>query len=179
MQVPFDDYVWSAGVTTDLVNTMPGVWRGIDQLPDRDALRAFLDEHGLGGVPAVDVAGVHAVRDRLRPLIESADADERVAGATALTGAIGHVTLDGDEWVAVLPEDGGVAEVLGVVGGLGLLAVQRHLGPERFRPCSSDTCSGVFVDTSRPGRRRYCMPGHCGNRVNVANHRARRRGAAT
>jgi predicted RNA-binding Zn ribbon-like protein len=32
----------------------------------------------------------------------------------------------------------------------------------------------VFIDTTRPGRRRYCMPGLCGNRINVANHRARR-----
>jgi predicted RNA-binding Zn ribbon-like protein len=35
----------------------------------------------------------------------------------------------------------------------------------------------MFVDTSRAGRRRYCVPEVCGNRVNVANHRARRRAA--
>jgi predicted RNA-binding Zn ribbon-like protein len=32
----------------------------------------------------------------------------------------------------------------------------------------------VFVDVSRGGRRRYCMPDLCGNRINVANHRQRR-----
>ncbi|MGW3471407.1 CGNR zinc finger domain-containing protein [Saccharopolyspora sp. NPDC000995] len=31
---------------------------------------------------------------------------------------------------------------------------------------------GTFIDTTRPGRRRYCMPGLCGNRINFANHRA-------
>lgn len=33
----------------------------------------------------------------------------------------------------------------------------------------------MFVDTSRAGPRRYCTPDPCGNRLNVANHRARRR----
>ncbi|MEV7379817.1 CGNR zinc finger domain-containing protein [Streptomyces lydicus] len=32
---------------------------------------------------------------------------------------------------------------------------------------------GVFIDTTRRGRCRYCMPGLCGNGINVANHRAR------
>jgi predicted RNA-binding Zn ribbon-like protein len=35
----------------------------------------------------------------------------------------------------------------------------------------------MFVDTSRAGRRRYCVPEVCGNRINVAAHRARRRAA--
>ncbi|MEJ2870676.1 CGNR zinc finger domain-containing protein [Actinomycetospora sp. OC33-EN08] len=166
---------------TDLVNTAPGVWSGVDQLGDDAALRDFLDGHRLGAtrITADDVADVHAVRERLRPLVETADAGGRVAGAAVLTEPVVRVALDGDAWVAVLAEDTGAAEVLGVVGGLGLLSVQRHLGSDRFRPCASDTCSGVFVDVSRPGRRRYCMPGHCGNRVNVANHRARRRARDT
>ncbi|WP_333908532.1 CGNR zinc finger domain-containing protein [Solicola gregarius] len=38
--------------------------------------------------------------------------------------------------------------------------------------CQSPTCDGMFVDTSRAGRRRYCMPELCGNRANVVNVRA-------
>jgi predicted RNA-binding Zn ribbon-like protein len=59
--------------------------------------------------------------------------------------------------------------------GYSLLGTLRTLGYERFRSCASPTCNGVFVDTSRGGRRRYCMPALCGNRINVANHRRRQR----
>jgi predicted RNA-binding Zn ribbon-like protein len=181
MQVSFDDYTRAAAVVTELVNTAPGVWSGVDKLPDAEALGVFLGHHGLAGRPADggDLPAVHALRDRLRALIEEHDPARLAAGASALTAAVGTVTLDGSHggWAVTVPDEAPAAELLGVVGGLGILAVLLHLGPERFRPCSADTCSGVYIDTSRPGRRRYCMPGLCGNRVNVAAHRARRRGS--
>ncbi|MFI6502701.1 CGNR zinc finger domain-containing protein [Nonomuraea typhae] len=43
----------------------------------------------------------------------------------------------------------------------------------RLGRCDRDGCSTVYVDTSRNGRRRFCTLA-CANRVNVANHRARR-----
>ncbi|MDR6909325.1 putative RNA-binding Zn ribbon-like protein [Rhodococcus fascians] len=58
--------------------------------------------------------------------------------------------------------------------GYALLSALRILGFERFRAYASPTCNGVFVDVSRGGRRRYCMPDLCGSRINVANHRQRR-----
>ena len=42
----------------------------------------------------------------------------------------------------------------------------------RLRECSADNCQLVFVDLSRPGRRRWCSMDRCGNR---AKQRARRR----
>lgn len=180
MQVAFDDYAWAAGVATDLVLTAPGVWHGTDKLADVAELRAFLDEHDLAAVAARDLAGVHTTRTRLRELVDDPDPERLTARASALTAPVGGLGLDGTgrRWTALLPEDAGPGQVLSLVGGLGVLGVLAHLGPERFRPCASDTCSGVFIDTSRPGRRRYCMPGVCGNRANVAAHRARRRGGA-
>jgi predicted RNA-binding Zn ribbon-like protein len=38
----------------------------------------------------------------------------------------------------------------------------------------ADDCSLVYVDTSRPGRRRWCSMEHCGNRHKVRTLRARR-----
>ncbi|MEK8171675.1 CGNR zinc finger domain-containing protein [Streptomyces sp. M19] len=70
-----------------------------------------------------------------------------------------------------------LADELAVLTGTGLLGALRTLGHTRFRPCASPVCDGVFVDTSRAGRRRYCMPDLCGNRINVAKHRARRQRA--
>lgn len=55
-------------------------------------------------------------------------------------------------------------------------AVELFTGPfaERIRECGSHDCQLVFVDTSRPGRRRWCSMGRCGNREKVRALRARR-----
>jgi predicted RNA-binding Zn ribbon-like protein len=44
----------------------------------------------------------------------------------------------------------------------------------RFRECASDTCPMVFVDSSRPGARRWCSMERCGNRHRLRALRARR-----
>lgn len=45
---------------------------------------------------------------------------------------------------------------------------------ERIRECASDNCPLVFVDTSRPGARRWCSMERCGNRHKLRALRARR-----
>jgi predicted RNA-binding Zn ribbon-like protein len=45
---------------------------------------------------------------------------------------------------------------------------------ERIRECASDDCPLVFVDTSRPGARRWCAMERCGNRHKLRALRARR-----
>ncbi|MEU6881935.1 ABATE domain-containing protein [Streptomyces sp. NPDC046712] len=54
-------------------------------------------------------------------------------------------------------------------------AVELFTGPhvDRIRECGSDNCALLFVDTSRPGRRRWCAMERCGNRHKVRAHRAR------
>jgi predicted RNA-binding Zn ribbon-like protein len=44
----------------------------------------------------------------------------------------------------------------------------------RIRECASDDCPLVFVDTSRPGARRWCAMQRCGNRHKLRAHRARK-----
>lgn len=44
---------------------------------------------------------------------------------------------------------------------------------ERIRECASDNCPLVFVDSSRPGARRWCSMERCGNRHKIRAHRAR------
>ncbi|WP_219508570.1 CGNR zinc finger domain-containing protein [Nonomuraea ceibae] len=43
----------------------------------------------------------------------------------------------------------------------------------RIRECASDNCPLVFVDTSRPGARRWCAMERCGNRHKLRARRAR------
>jgi predicted RNA-binding Zn ribbon-like protein len=45
---------------------------------------------------------------------------------------------------------------------------------KRIRECASDDCPLVFVDTSRPGARRWCAMERCGNRHKLRALRARR-----
>ncbi|MGW6455321.1 CGNR zinc finger domain-containing protein [Streptomyces sp. NPDC055078] len=54
-------------------------------------------------------------------------------------------------------------------------AVELFTGPyaRRIRECGSADCALLFVDTSRPGRRRWCAMERCGNRHKVRTHRAR------
>ena len=55
-------------------------------------------------------------------------------------------------------------------------AIDLLTGPfsHRVRTCAADNCSLVYVDTSRPGRRRWCSMDRCGNRHKVRTLRARR-----
>jgi len=45
---------------------------------------------------------------------------------------------------------------------------------ERIRECASDNCPLVFVDSSRPGTRRWCAMERCGNRHKLRALRTRR-----
>ncbi|MFE2186247.1 CGNR zinc finger domain-containing protein [Streptomyces sp. NPDC059455] len=201
MQVALDDYVWAAGIATELVNTTAEVWRGADRLPDLAALVAFTEQHGHrpggdDGDPGAlaelarhgrisDLHAVHALRTTVRDLIDHPGRDRLIAGATRLTSSAQGATLMPDpahkgrvRWAVPLRDGATIADALSLICGMGILGVVHTLGERRFRPCTAPTCRGAFIDTTRPGSRRYCMPGLCGNRVNVANHRARQVGQA-
>lgn len=44
----------------------------------------------------------------------------------------------------------------------------------RIRTCAAEQCGAPFLDTSRPGKRRWCYMGRCGNRAKKAKYRQRR-----
>ncbi|QWF79971.1 CGNR zinc finger domain-containing protein [Amycolatopsis sp. CA-230715] len=44
---------------------------------------------------------------------------------------------------------------------------------DRVRECEASDCRLLFVDTSRPGKRRWCSMKRCGNRHKVQAYRAR------
>lgn len=51
-------------------------------------------------------------------------------------------------------------------------------GPDRSRikQCGRDTCTRLYLDTSRAGSRRWCDMAQCGNRAKSASYRARHLG---
>lgn len=44
----------------------------------------------------------------------------------------------------------------------------------RVRECDAADCALLFLDTSRPGRRRWCADGACGAKARSASYRARK-----
>lgn len=197
MQVALEEYVWAAGVVTDLVNTTSEVWRGTgDRLADLGDLQQLAHDHvrDRSGADALDRAelldaarvatapdleAVHRLRARVRDLLDDPDPVRLAHGASTLTAGMGELRLlpvagGQARWAAASAPGATIDELLSLVSGVGILGVLRILGSERFRQCGAPTCCGVFIDTTRPGSRRYCMPGLCGNRLNVANHRRRR-----
>ncbi|MQA01990.1 MAG: hypothetical protein GEV07_04430 [Streptosporangiales bacterium] len=184
MQILFSGYAAEAGLATDLVNTSALVRGAGEALTDPAALERFLGEHDISPGAQLadgDVHQVHALRDEVRAVLESSTDDEVAEGANALLArARVTPTLARDaqgrwQWYLATSDAASVADEVAASVGVGLLGALYTLGHDRFRPCASPDCNGMFVDTSRAGRRRYCMPDLCGNRLNVANHRARRR----
>jgi predicted RNA-binding Zn ribbon-like protein len=187
MQILLNDYAWAAGVASDLVNTAPEVMVTTgDALPDADALLRFLEERGArdltrGRCPGEDeLAAVHLLRRRLRAVLEAPSAAEAAARAAALSAPAGTGPLlcevRGEwRWAVEARPGADLADELALLTATGLLGALRVLGHDRFRRCSAPACEGMFIDISRSGRRRYCRPEICGNRINVARHRARRR----
>ena len=182
----FEPYVRGAALATDLVNSGPPV-RAADALDDAGRLAALLAAHSeLPGLDDAapephDLPAVRALRDRLRAVVGTSNEARAVAALDDLLAeaAARPVLVPGGRgwtWGLRPAPEATVAERIAVVTAASLLEVVRMLGAGRFRPCAASFCHGRFVDTSRAGTRRYCMPEVCGNRVHVANHRARRRG---
>jgi predicted RNA-binding Zn ribbon-like protein len=72
----------------------------------------------------------------------------------------------------------GQAAPVVVTGTSGLSAIARDAidlfgGPlgSRIRECAATDCAYLFVDTSRPGTRRWCSMERCGNLAKVRTHR--------
>ncbi|MFD3514773.1 CGNR zinc finger domain-containing protein [Streptomyces sp. NPDC058657] len=188
----FSHYAVGAGVATDLVNTSSFVRTDIGEVLTGPAeLSAFLVERDVrldalppGMAPTEDdLAEVLSLRQETRALLEADSEDEVIEGANRLAArATSGLSLLRDaegrlQWHLTTAPGASVADELAVLVGTGLLGVLHTLSHDRFRPCASPTCSGLFVDTSKAGRRRYCIPPLCGNRLNAAKHRARRQGA--
>lgn len=180
MQLALSDYQRGAELVTALISTAPRVWHGVEKLTAPAEVDALLAAHGFtASCTPAELDDVRDLRAELRAIVDCAV--EGVGTGVVRRASVlaaGGLTLGGGErpdWV--FGSDAGLVEGLAAVTGVGLLGAVRALGAQRFRACAAPFCEGAFVDVSRAGRRRYCMPDLCGNRVNVAAHRARRRSA--
>ncbi|MFC0503712.1 CGNR zinc finger domain-containing protein [Micromonospora costi] len=126
----------------------------------RDALWRLACARTGGRPPSDDPADFDATPADLATLNEVA------AGAPLVP----ELTAEGSRRWA-LPARGGQA-----LATIARDAVDLFSGPYagRIRECGAHNCHLVFVDTSRPGQRRWCSMERCGNRHKVRSLRARR-----
>jgi predicted RNA-binding Zn ribbon-like protein len=169
-------------IGTALVNTC----RGDDELlPDEGVLAEFLDEYEFTGRrdgTLEELRAVRALRPRLRAVWDAPDEAAAVAQVNDLlerTRATPRLTRHGNwDWhLHVSKNDDALADRLGAEAAMGLVDVIRVGGLDRLRRCAAPDCDAVLVDLSRNRSRRYCDTGNCGNRLNVAAYRARKREA--
>ncbi|ALC21557.1 CGNR zinc finger domain-containing protein [Streptomyces pristinaespiralis] len=160
----------------------PGSLAGYEVLHDPAALRRWVAASRLPGelhlsADDADVAAARVLRNALWGMAAAAahgdapdPADVSVVNTAAAAPALApRIGADGSrQWVP-----GATAGQL--LSTVARDAVDLFTGPHahRVRECGSHDCRLIFVDTSRPGRRRWCAMERCGNRSKVRAHRAR------
>ncbi|MEU3754953.1 ABATE domain-containing protein [Streptomyces olivoreticuli] len=178
----------------DLVATVGGRFseEPVERLDTPERLRDWLLAAGvvppgtpLGAVDTGWLGRFHAARDLLHRVVHAevdgraADPDLERVNALAATAPPALRAVRADDGtlirtVAAAPDCGAL------VGQICRDAVELLTDPAtrgQLRQCEGDTCSLVYLDTSRGRRRRWCSSEVCGNRVRVARHRRRLLGA--
>ncbi len=153
-------------------------------LPTPESLAAWLVAAGLTEqqleVSAAELAETHALRAALLRLIQGSmgsggarQGDVHLINAAAAREApLQLLVLREGDLVGREPAPD-VRQCLGVIARD---AIDLLTGPHRLllRRCADDNCSGIYVDLSRGGRRKWCTAAGCGNRARVSAHRRQR-----
>ncbi len=168
-----------------LGNTHPTASRsGLDEISTQAQLTALLDLHSYSGRMMRDEQELHEVqetRDLLRRTWslgrdEAALAINRMLrDARALPYLVRHDHFD---WhLHATSPDAPLAERIRVEAALALADVIRSDETGRMRVCDADDCTGLLLDLSRNGSKRFCSV-RCGNRMNQVAFRERAGAAA-
>lgn len=164
-----------------LANTHPGASRsGSDELGTPVMLTDLLTAHDYAGRFDRDERELAEVVET-RALVRSVwthSRDEAVpvvnrmlSDASALPYLVRH---DDRDWHLHATEvTAPLAERIRVEVALALIDVIRSDSWGRLRECEAHDCSGIFIDLSRNGSKRFCGV-RCGNRMQMIEFRARR-----
>ncbi|GAA4909763.1 putative stress-induced transcription regulator [Stackebrandtia albiflava] len=150
------------------------VW---EQLHEAGDLTEWLRDHVHPGVTEAGPDDLAEARRLRAAVVAAARHHVGVADADAEASAVIDVFAAGPDippqLVPAVPEGGWpVHSALAVVARD---AVETFSGDlDRFRMCGGENCRLIFVDNSRPGRRRWCSMRRCGNRVKMQARRTRR-----
>jgi predicted RNA-binding Zn ribbon-like protein len=171
----------------DFVRTLRnrGTAGAVEELVDGPALAAWTAQIGpvLPGPEQTptsrQVSEARALREAIYELIATARTTgpgscgraARELVNRAASAAVPQPSLDATgelRWEAEQP----VAAVLALAARDALdLVTSTALG--RVRDCASPDCGATFLDSSRPGTRRWCSMGTCGNQAKKATYRTK------
>ncbi|MFR9780828.1 CGNR zinc finger domain-containing protein [Micromonospora sp. MS34] len=170
-------------VSVDFTATRGLRWRdpSVERLAAPADLTRWFVEVGLTGVtvpaPASTLRGARELREALYRLMHGRACQEPpdlraidvVNRWAAKAPPAVRLTADGTSKHFVNPVAGGLLAFV-ARDGIDLLG-----GPDagRLRECSSDTCTLLYLDTSRAGNRRWCSMDVCGSRDKMARYRRR------
>jgi predicted RNA-binding Zn ribbon-like protein len=105
-----------------------------------------------------------AIRGKKTPSVEDVDAINRVATIPDLPP---QLNLNGERgWRSPAT----AAEALSLIARDAIDLFSGELR-SRIRACENPNCGLMFVDTSRPGKRRWCLMKRCGNIAKTSRYR--------
>ncbi|HEX6857694.1 MAG TPA: CGNR zinc finger domain-containing protein [Streptosporangiaceae bacterium] len=163
-----------------------------DMLSDPEAFRALLADRSdlRGPVTRVDLDALRHLRDELTAVFSACTQGDPATGVERLNALLishpvhpvivpaqGPSRRDRRPYQLSLSGSGSVSDRFTTGAVMGLATVLTQFGPDRLGRCGLACCTGVFVDTSPNGSRRYCTE-QCANRANVTAFRFRRRTGA-
>jgi predicted RNA-binding Zn ribbon-like protein len=161
-----------------------GAWSG-ELLPTPARLAAWLVAAGMTERPPVladeELNDAQALRAALSRLVRASRGDGTFRGADLrLTNAVASQeaplrSLDLHRGELIGQEAAPrIDQCLGVIARD---AIDLLTGSQRalLRKCAAPDCSGLYVDLSRGGRRKWCTTTGCGNRTRVSAHRSRQK----
>jgi predicted RNA-binding Zn ribbon-like protein len=146
-----------------------------EELPDAEAWGAWIDQLGPFDAPVrpASVDDARAAREAIHALLTEASVRpsvrQRLNRFAALPVPAPSLTTSGElRWQASDPSSAMVAL-------LARDALDLVTSPEfaRVRRCAGPACGALFLDTSRPGTRRWCSMEICGNQAKKSTYRAR------
>ncbi|MFD1713282.1 CGNR zinc finger domain-containing protein [Amnibacterium flavum] len=164
-----------------LGNSDPGASRsGADELETVDQLAELISRYLFSGRIDGDereLRDMRETRDRIRR-IWTLDRDEAVVEVNRIlaeAGARPHlVRHDGMDWhIHATEPEAPLGERIRVEAAMALADVIRMDEMRRLRICEADDCTGLILDLSRNGSKRFCSA-RCGSRMNMIAFRERR-----
>jgi predicted RNA-binding Zn ribbon-like protein len=177
------EFRWKSGrLCLDFVATVGERWRrSFERLVAPENLASWLVESGMfDQPPGVSVAQLESGRqlreaiNRLaRPDVQAHTGDRATLNRWAARPPLAPQLSEGGDlvWVSQRAIEAAFATIARD-------AVDLLTGPlaARIRECAAPDCALLFVDSSRPGRRRWCAGEACGNRTRTKAYRQRRKG---
>lgn len=176
------EFHWKSGrLCLDFVATVGERWRrSFERLLEPEDLARWIVQTGMvqtaPHVSSRQLTAARALREAINRLArpgveqEAGDRDELNRWAARAPLAPQLTAENQLVWVATRPFEPMLASIARD-------AVDLLTGPlaGRIRECCAPDCALLFVDASRPGRRRWCATEACGNRTRTRAYRERRK----